>query len=150
MSSLTGTLRIGDVARLLGTTPRTIRHYEELGLLPGAEEREAGRHRVYTEEDLAQLREVMRLRRLLGLSLDELRDVVAAEAAKSARHVEWQLGPPEPRRRRQLLDEALEHVEHLLELLAAHRAEIESFERELRGRRRRVREMQAENDRART
>ena len=29
-------LRIGDLARLVGTTPRTIRYYEEIGLLPEA------------------------------------------------------------------------------------------------------------------
>ena len=36
-------LRIGDVARLVGTTPRTIRYYEEIGLLPEAPERPSGR-----------------------------------------------------------------------------------------------------------
>ena len=45
-----GRLRIGDVAELTGTTPRTIRYYEEIGLLPSAPERQAGRHRVYDEE----------------------------------------------------------------------------------------------------
>ena len=36
-------LRIGEVARLVGTTPRTIRYYEEIGLLPAAERRRARR-----------------------------------------------------------------------------------------------------------
>ena len=35
-------LRIGEVARRAGTTPRTIRYYEELGLLPATAERDAG------------------------------------------------------------------------------------------------------------
>ncbi len=39
-------LRIGDVARLVGTTPRTIRYYEEIGLLPEAPARPSGRHRA--------------------------------------------------------------------------------------------------------
>src|SRR5205823_10279010 len=66
-------LRIGDVARLVGTTPRTIRYYEEIGLLPGGGEREAGRHRAYGERDVERLRDTLRLKDLLGLSLDELK-----------------------------------------------------------------------------
>jgi len=71
-------LRIGDVASLVGTTPRTIRYYEEIGLLPAARSRPSGRHRVYTEADVERLREVMRLKDLLGLSLEELRMLLAA------------------------------------------------------------------------
>ena len=40
-------LRIGEVAKLTGTTPRTIRYYEEIGLLPAAGDREPGAHRTY-------------------------------------------------------------------------------------------------------
>ena len=40
-------MRIGDVARLAGTTPRTIRYYEEIGLLPDAPARPSGQHRLY-------------------------------------------------------------------------------------------------------
>ena len=47
-------LRIGEVAERLGTTPRTIRYYEEIGLL-GSGEREAGRHRTYEEADVERL-----------------------------------------------------------------------------------------------
>ena len=43
-SSQSASLRIGDVARLAGTTPRTIRYYEEIGLLPEAPARPSGRH----------------------------------------------------------------------------------------------------------
>ena len=46
MSALTDKpLRIGEVAELTGTTPRTIRYYEEIGLLPGAADRAQGKHR---------------------------------------------------------------------------------------------------------
>ena len=47
-------LRIGEVAERLGTTTRTIRYYEEIGLLGGGE-REAGRHRIYEEADVERL-----------------------------------------------------------------------------------------------
>jgi MerR family transcriptional regulator, repressor of the yfmOP operon len=80
-----GSLRIGQVAALTGTTPRTIRYYEEIGLLPAAPEREPGSHRVYLEADVERLREVLRLKRLLGLSLEELRELSAAEAARAPR-----------------------------------------------------------------
>src|SRR6185503_12409451 len=72
-------LRIGDVARLVGTTPRTIRYYEEKGLLPPAEDRAAGQHRLYDEHDVARLRELLRMRNLLGVPLEELRELVAVD-----------------------------------------------------------------------
>ena len=77
-----GPLRIGDVARMLDVTPRTIRYYEELGLLAPATDRPSGRHRIYTEADIERLREVLRLKDLLGVSVDELRQLLTAEAAQ--------------------------------------------------------------------
>ena len=65
-------LRIGEVAELTGTTPRTIRYYEEIGLLDTAPERAQGKHRVYTQADVDRVREIIRLRDLLGLSLEQL------------------------------------------------------------------------------
>ena len=49
-------LRIGEVAELTGTTPRTIRYYEEIGLLGCAPERAQGKHRVYTQGDVDRVR----------------------------------------------------------------------------------------------
>src|SRR6185437_10846365 len=65
-------LRIGEVAELTGTTPRTIRYYEEKGLLTEAPERESGRHRTYTAQDVDRLRELVRQREILAESLGHL------------------------------------------------------------------------------
>jgi DNA-binding transcriptional MerR regulator len=69
-------LRIGEVARIAGTTTRAIRHYHHVGLLPEPERRPNG-YREYAVRDLVQL---LRVRRFveLGLSLDEIRDVLAS------------------------------------------------------------------------
>ena len=100
------TLRIGDLARLAGTTARTIRYYEEIGLLPGGGARMAGSHRLYDAGDLERLREVMRLKSLLGVSLDELEELIAAEDARAALRSELSRDDVEPDRRRALLFEA--------------------------------------------
>ena len=65
-------MRIGEVAEQTGTTPRTIRYYEELGLLGSEAEREQGKHRSYSEADVERIREIVRLKDLLGLSLEQL------------------------------------------------------------------------------
>jgi MerR family transcriptional regulator, repressor of the yfmOP operon len=132
-------LRIGEVAELTGTTPRTIRYYEELGLLSPAPGREPGAHRVYDEADVERLREVIRLRRVLGLSLEELKELSAEEAARVARKREWDEGVEDPVRRRQILEEATRYVELQLELLRRRRDELDELERELVAKRRRVR-----------
>jgi MerR family transcriptional regulator, repressor of the yfmOP operon len=135
------TLRIGEVAKLVGTTTRTIRYYEEIGLLTGGgEEREAGRHRLYADADVERLREALRLKALLGVSLDELKELLEAEEARSVLREEWRHGNPGRDRRREILDQALGHVERQLDLLARRRAEIAKLEVELQERRASLRE----------
>jgi len=128
-------LRIGDLAKRAGTTPRTIRYYEELGLLPSAAERDAGQHRVYGEGDVERLEQLLRLKDLLGLTLDELRDVVEAEDARNALRQEFRHGAPSPERRREILDEALEHIAHQLALVQRRRNKLDGLEAELEERR---------------
>ena len=71
MTARVGTrCRIGEVAARLGVTTRTIRYYEELGLLGSGRKRSKGAHRLYCEADIAHLQGVLRLRDLLGLSLE--------------------------------------------------------------------------------
>ena len=132
-------LRIGEVAQLTGTTPRTIRYYEELGLLAPTSDREPGAHRVYKDADVEHLREVLRLRRVLGLSLDDLKDLSAEESARAARKREWDAGVEDPVRRRQILEEAVRYADLQLDLVRRRREELDELERELVAKRRRVR-----------
>jgi DNA-binding transcriptional MerR regulator len=136
-------LKIGDVARLAGTTPRTIRYYEEIGLLEPAGDRPSGGHRAYTEADVERLREILRLKDLLGVSLDELRDLVAAEDARALIRAEFRR-TDDPGRRRALLHEAGALLDRQLELLRRRRADLDELESELAGRRERVTETLAE------
>jgi MerR family transcriptional regulator, repressor of the yfmOP operon len=144
---MAGTLRIGEVAQLTGTTPRTIRYYEEIGLLPPAEGREPGSHRLYEESDVERLREVLRLKELLGVSLEELRELVEAESARAELRREWRGGAGGPERRREILSQAVEHIDRQLELIRGRRDEIAKLEEELVARRRRVRSRLRELDR---
>jgi MerR family transcriptional regulator, repressor of the yfmOP operon len=132
-------LRIGEVARLTGTTPRTIRYHEEIGLLPGRD-RVPGAHRAYREEDVERLQEVLRLRDLLGLSLEEPRELMTAEEARAALRREWRSGVEDPVRRRQILEESLSYIDRQLVLVRRRRDEIAKLEDELASRRRRVRD----------
>jgi MerR family transcriptional regulator, repressor of the yfmOP operon len=132
-------LRIGDVARLVGTTPRTIRYYEETGLLAQAPARQSGRHRLYSESEVERLREVMRLKDLLGVSLEELRTLLEAEEARAEVRAQLRRENVDPARRRDLLAEALGHLERQLDLVRHRKTELEKLETELSDKRKRVR-----------
>jgi DNA-binding transcriptional MerR regulator len=139
MSVSETSLRIGDVARLVGTTPRTIRYYEEIGLLPEAPARPSGGHRLYTQVEVERLGEVIRLKELLGVTLDELRDLLTAEEARAAVRAELQRDDVEPERRRELLQEALGHIDRQLELVEHRSSELTKLRAELTETRTRVR-----------
>ena len=137
MTATSERLRIGEVAELTGTTPRTIRYYEEIGLLPGTAEREQGKHRSYSDADVERVREVVRLKDLLGLSLEQLSKLLEAEAARAEIRREYrQTEDPETRRR--LLNQSLRHIGTQLDLVRGRRRELEELERELVEKRRQV------------
>ena len=126
-------MRIGELAREAGTTPRTVRYYEEIGLLAPCD-RSAGAHREYDETDLGRLRELLRLKSMLGLSLEELRSVMCGEDARARRRREWH-ETDDPAERRRILLEGTAHTDALLELVRRRRADLEGFEAELNERR---------------
>lgn len=128
-SAIDRPLRIGEVAELTGTTARTIRYYEEIGLLTSAE-RAHGKHRCYTEADVERLREIMRLRDLLGLSLEQLSQLLEAETARAELRLEYQR-TDRPERRRKILEQALGHISTQLGLVRERRGELERLEQEL-------------------
>ncbi len=139
MSASTPSLRIGDVAKLTGTTPRTIRYYEEIGLLPRAPARPSGGHRVYSGAEVERLREVMRLRDLLGVTLEELKTLLAAEESRAIVRAQLRRDDVAPARRRELLNEALGHIDLQLALVEHRAGELAKLKSELYETRKRVR-----------
>jgi DNA-binding transcriptional MerR regulator len=138
-------LRIGEVAELTGTTPRTIRYYEEIGLLGSAAERVLGKHRVYTQADVDRVREIIRLRDLLGLSLDQLKQLLAAESARA--HLRDELAQTEePAERKRILEELLAHLSSQLELVQSRLTELTDLATELGDKQRRVKQKIRELD----
>jgi len=139
--SAEGELRIGEVAKLAGTTPRTIRYYEEIGLLPIAGGRQPGAHRTYVATDVDRLTELLRLKDLLGLTLVELKELVEAEGARAELRREWQGGVEDPVRRRQILEQSLTYIASQLDLVRRRRDEIAKLETELLSRRKRAKSL---------
>jgi MerR family transcriptional regulator, repressor of the yfmOP operon len=123
-------LRIGELAKRTGTTPRTIRYYEEFGLLPAPPSHEKGRHRTYGESDVRRLQELIRLRDVLGVSLEELKSLVEAEEARAILRERWQHteGPAD---RRAILEQSVGHVTAQLALVRSRREALDRLEAEL-------------------
>ncbi|MGB4269490.1 MAG: MerR family transcriptional regulator, partial [Spirochaetota bacterium] len=67
------TYSIGELAKLLEMSTRTIRYYEELGLLNSVKRVENGR-RIYTDDDVRRLKLIKRLK-ILGLTLSEMHEL---------------------------------------------------------------------------
>ncbi len=67
-------LQIGEVAKLIGVSSKTIRYYHEIGLLAEPKRTEGG-YRLYTAQDLLRLQRIRRLRSL-GLPLDRIKEIL--------------------------------------------------------------------------
>ena len=72
------TLQIEEAAQRSGLTKRAIRYYEEVGLLPPPGRTE-GRYRIYTELHLERLRKIISLRETLGLTLQQVQELLLVE-----------------------------------------------------------------------
>ena len=70
MATAVGQYRIGELAAKVGLTERTIRYYEELGLLESVKRLDGG-VRVYTDADVRRLKYIGKLK-MLGLTLQEM------------------------------------------------------------------------------
>lgn len=74
-------LQIGEVAERTGVTQRTLRFYEEKGLLKPPSRLEGG-FRLYSEDDVRRVEQIKRLQTLLGISLADIKDMVEAQEVK--------------------------------------------------------------------
>ncbi|MDX6540672.1 MAG: MerR family transcriptional regulator, repressor of the yfmOP operon [Gaiellales bacterium] len=139
MNAVAEQFRIGELARRAGATPRAVRYYEELGLLP-ERGRPRGQHRMYDRHDEERLKELLHVKETLGLSLSELRTWSDADLARASLRERWHGGDSaDAAKRSAIANEALQHIETQIALVAARRTALEELEDELTGARRRVR-----------
>ena len=81
-------LQIGEVAERTGVTQRTLRFYEEKGLLKPPSRLEGG-FRLYSEDDVQRVEQIGRLQTLLGFTLAVIKEMVEAEEVKSQLRAEY-------------------------------------------------------------
>ena len=121
MNQPAATFAISDLAREFGITPRTIRFWEDQGIL--APERE-GSKRVFTRRDRARLKMALRGKRL-GLSLAEIKDLIGMYSSTDDETPQLLECLRVMSSRREALEQQREDIEAVL-------SEIREFERQCR------------------
>src|SRR5215813_8604548 len=134
--------RIDQVAARTGLTKRTLRYYEEIGLLEPSTRTEGG-YRLYNEADIEHLERIKRLRDLLGFSLAEIREIADAEEQREKVRAAWQR-ETDPQVRLAWLDRSEELTRHQLRLIEEKLAGLQEMQANLLGRLERVQERRAE------
>jgi DNA-binding transcriptional MerR regulator len=95
-------LQIGEVAERTSVTQRTLRFYEEKGLLKPPTRMDGG-FRLYSEADIQRVERIKRLQQLLGFSLAEIKEMVEAEEVKLQLRAEYRPEAALSQKRTQLL-----------------------------------------------
>jgi DNA-binding transcriptional MerR regulator len=121
--------RIEQVSARTGLTKRTLRYYEEIGLL-AAPGRTEGGYRLYSEHDIQELERIKRLKDLLGFSLAEIREIAHAEEEREHVRAAW-LNETDPRHRLDWLDRLEKQNTHLLRLVDEKQAGLQEMRQSL-------------------
>jgi DNA-binding transcriptional MerR regulator len=129
--------RIGEVAERAGVTTRTLRYYQELGLLDPAGQSPGGSRR-YSDADMARLLRIIELRDVMGLDLDRIRVILSAEDRLAQLREEAQRVIPDSRRR-EIVREAFEINQFMRAKVQEKLAVLQGFVAELDGKASRIR-----------
>ena len=108
-------MKIGELARATGLTPKTIRFYEFEGLIPDPPRTSSG-YRAYVDSDLVRLEFILKAKRL-GLSLDEIRGILRLH----------DLSEPTCVHVRSLLEEKVAQIEKAIQELLGFKEELQSL-----------------------
>jgi DNA-binding transcriptional MerR regulator len=138
-------LRISDAASRAGVSARTLRYYEELGLLSPSGHTSGGERR-YREADLQRLDRILELREVLGMNLEEIKEFLESETRLDEVRDAYRAKKDEPTeearaQQRVLLEEALHLNEELARQLDAKLARMDAFRSKLAANARRCREL---------
>jgi DNA-binding transcriptional MerR regulator len=136
-----GRYMIGRAAAMAGVTIRTVRYYQELGLLvPGTSPRGT---RIYTDQDVERLKRIVELRDVVGLDLERIGEILRSEDRLEELRTEARRGPT-PKRRREIVDEAIEVNAHMQELVGAKLEALQGYLDELTANAERYRQVRAD------
>ena len=108
-------LQIGEVAERTSVTQRTLRFYEEKGLLKPPTRMEGG-FRLYSEADIRRLERIRHLQQLLGFPLAQIKEMVEADEVKMQLRAEYRPEAEASEKKAQIL-KAIEVTERQLELI---------------------------------
>ncbi|MGO8827481.1 MAG: MerR family transcriptional regulator [Acidimicrobiales bacterium] len=128
-------IRISDAATRVGVSARTLRYYEELGLLAPSLYTTGGERR-YTPDDLVHLQRILELREVLGMNLDEIREFLSLETRLDQLRASYRAskGATSKRARAEqkaTLREAMELNESLAQQIGAKLARMDGFRAKL-------------------
>ena len=140
-------LRIQEVASELGLTTRSIRYYEEIGLLKPCARTE-GAYRLFDPDDLDRLRFIKGLRDDAGFSLAEIAALLEDETARGRNRARFR-ATDDPAERRSLIAEATERIDRQIDILRGKIGRLESMVAEAQSRRAHLQEHLAEIEAAR-
>jgi DNA-binding transcriptional MerR regulator len=126
-------MRIHEVAAEVRLTPRSVRYYEELGLLKPAA-RSDGDYRLYDETDVERLRFIKALRDDAGFSLAEIAQLLEDEAARERGHAAYH-ATTDPVERMRILHDRLARFDHQIEMLRTKIERLQAMVDETEGRR---------------
>ena len=143
-SSASTGMRIGEAAARAGVSTRTLRYYEQLGLLTPSG-RSAGGARRYAEADVARVQRIRELQELMGFDLQQIRVIVAAEARLQELREEFHRAEDRARRRR-VLEEAIAINDRLRQDVQAKLKRTKTFLADLETKAGRYREVLADTD----
>lgn len=124
-----GYLQIGEAAESLGLTQRTLRYYEEKGLLQPPTRMDGG-FRLYSPADVEMLTRITEMKSLLGFSLAEIKNMLEAEDVKERIRAGWRKDADaeekaqQIRRAREVTLEQLELINQKMDKLATMKSEL--------------------------
>lgn len=122
--------KIGEVVEMTGLTHRTLRYYEEFGLL-GKRHHHHGRARVYTAQEVEQLQQVQQWQQLPGFSLKQIKGIVEKRQAVELLLEEARQERSGPKHEEKLL-KAREQLQAQLDIVEKHLEKLAAVRRRLR------------------
>ncbi|ASS99766.1 MULTISPECIES: MerR family transcriptional regulator [Geobacillus] len=118
------TYSIGEITKKTGVSIRTLRYYDEIGLLQPTKD-PSSRHRIYTEEDILQLHKIMSLK-FIGLSLEEIRQYIHQPTYDLTLKETLMLEKNMLEQKRRQLERSIQAIEYAITLLEEE-GEIDSL-----------------------